>query len=81
MWKVLELVGMATPGQHNRVAAGGVTMAPTPVTVVQHYKKFASLTENFHEILGHGKLQVHFWILAYSSLFDSEFWTNGGYAY
>ena len=81
MWQALELLGQATPGQHNRVAAGGVTMAAAPTTVVQHFKKFKALTDDYHEILGNSKLLIHFFILVYSSLFDADFWTNGGYAY
>jgi len=81
IWAGLELVGKATAGQHDRVAAGGLTMAAAPTTVMEYYAKFAAFVGEFHEILGLSNLHTYFWVLVYSSFFDPDFWTNGGYAY
>jgi len=34
LWAVLELIGSATPGGHDRVAAGTLEMADDPRTVM-----------------------------------------------
>jgi len=81
IWAGLELVGKNTAGQHNRVPGGALMMPAPPTTVMGYYTMFATFVGEFHEILSGSQLHNCFWVLLYSTFFDPDFATNGGYAY
>ena len=75
IFRTQEYLGLLDHEQHARNTA--ITMAPEPTTVIQYYNKFITFVGEYHELLGFSNLHRNFYILLYSTFFDSEFKTTG----